>query len=77
MVLGVRERVAHRYVTDTLYHFERLTPKQRRALEGDIIALYEACLFDLGAMGDYDFMYPEDRFPQNKPAPSSKKKRLR
>ena len=39
MVLGVRERVAHEYVTDTHYHFERLTPKQRRANEGDIIAL--------------------------------------
>ena len=75
MVLGVRERVAHKYPTDTLYHFERLTPKQRRALEGDIIALYEACLFDLGAMGDHEFMSPKDRFPKEKSALSPKKKR--
>ena len=74
MVLGVRERVAHKYPTDTLYHFERLTPKQRRALEGDIIALYEACLFDLGAMGDHEFMSPKDRFPKEKSALSPKKK---
>jgi hypothetical protein len=74
MVLGVRERVAHEYVTDTLYHFERLTPKQRRALEGDIVALYEACLFDLGAMGKHEFMYPKDRFPTKKAARSPKKK---
>jgi hypothetical protein len=52
-----------------------LTPKQRRALEGDIIALYEACLFDLGAMGDHEFMYPADRFPKKKAARSRKKKR--
>jgi hypothetical protein len=73
MVLGVRQRVAQEYPTDTLYHFERLTPKQRRALEGDIIALYEACLFDLGAMGDHEFMYPDDRFPQKKVAQCSRK----
>jgi hypothetical protein len=48
---------------------------QRRALEGDIIALYEACLFDLGAMGDHEFMYPADRFPKKKAARSRKKKR--
>ena len=74
MVLGVRERVAQEYPTDTLYHFDRLTPKQRRALEGDIIALYEACLFDLCAMGNHEFMYPEDRFPKEA-VRSHKKKR--
>jgi len=73
MVLGVRERVAHEYDTDTLYHFERLTPKQRRALEGDIIALYQACLFDLGAMGNHEFIYPEDRFPIKKTARSNRR----
>jgi len=77
MVLGVRERVAQEYRTDTLFHFERLTPKQRRALEGDIVALYEACLFDLGAMGDHEFMYPEDRFPKKTAARSPKKSRPR
>ena len=74
IVLSVRERVAREYPTDRLYHFERLTTKQRRALKGDIIALYEACLFDLGAMGDYEFMYPNDRFPKKTAARSREKK---
>jgi hypothetical protein len=67
-VLGVRRAVREDYGGDLcLFRFDYLTPKQRKALAGDIIALYEACLFDLGRQGDkYDFMYPKDRdIPSN------------
>jgi hypothetical protein len=63
-VLAVRSAVAKSYVTDTLFHFERLTPKQRKAFISDIVSLYEALLIDLGRMGDdYDFIYPKDIEP--------------
>lgn len=75
MVLGVRDKVAHEYATDTLYHFERLSPKERMAFLGDIIALYEACLLDLGGMRDVEFVYPEDRWPEKK-SPRQRKKRI-
>src|SRR5437879_1741026 len=42
MVLSVRGRVAVEYPTDTLFHFERLSPKERAALLDDLLALYEA-----------------------------------
>ena len=61
---GVRVKVARRYVTNSLFHFEWLTPRERRALIGDILALYEACLLDLGRSGDDDYFeiaYPKDR----------------
>jgi hypothetical protein len=62
-VLGVRSAVAQQYATDTLYHFEWLKPKERLALIGDIIALYEGCLLDVARCGDdyYDSAYPIDR----------------
>jgi hypothetical protein len=59
-VLGVRSAVREQYVNDVLFHFERLTIRERRALIEDIIILYEALLFDLGKM-DMDFVYPENR----------------
>src|SRR5713226_2260445 len=45
-VLGVRSAVREKYVNDVLFHFERLTIKERRALIEDIIILYEALLLD-------------------------------
>jgi hypothetical protein len=60
-VLTVRSAVAVEYVNDTLWHFERLTPKQRKVLIDDLLRLYESLLIDLGRMGkDYDFIYPKD-----------------
>jgi len=42
--------------------FGSLKPKERRALIGDIIALYEACLLDLGKAGFFaGIVYPKDR----------------
>jgi hypothetical protein len=47
-VLGVRSAVRQDYIGTTLFHFERLTPRERKALILDIIALYEGCLIDVG-----------------------------
>jgi hypothetical protein len=65
IVLCAREKVATNNGTDTRYHFERLTPRQRKSIADDIIALYEACIFDLGRM-NRDEVYPEDRFPRTR-----------
>ena len=60
-VLGARGSVAHEYLSSPLYHFERLNPGQRAELKTDILALYTACLIDIGKLGEYDDMiYPED-----------------
>jgi hypothetical protein len=61
-VLAVRGAVAVQYETHTLWHFERLTPKERKAFITDILRLYEALLLDLGRMGDsnYDSDSPKD-----------------
>jgi len=58
-VLAARGAHAKQYETDTLY-FEELSRKEFNTLVEDIIALYEACLIDIGKMG-YDFAYPEDK----------------
>ena len=55
---------------NTLFHFENLTPTQRRQLREDILKLHEACAFDLGAMGDHEFVYPQAEV-------QSRRKRLR
>jgi hypothetical protein len=61
-VLSVRSAVRKDYTGASLFQFDRLTPKQRSALIGDIISLYEACLLDLGKAGEYaDIVYPKDR----------------
>jgi len=61
-VLAVRGDVAKPYLTDTLWHFERLTLKQRKAFIGDIVKLYEALLVDLGQMGPHvrEIVFPKD-----------------
>jgi hypothetical protein len=61
-VLGVRSAVRQDYIGDSLFHFERLTLKERKALISDILALYEGCLINVGkASDDYDYLYPKDR----------------
>jgi len=59
-VLGVRSKVRQDYVTDSLFHFERLKPSQRERLISDIINLYEACLMDLGKIDRERLYYPSD-----------------
>ena len=49
------------------FPFEKMKPTVRKALVADIIALYEACLLDMGKMGDdCDFMYPPNEPPRKK-----------
>jgi hypothetical protein len=56
----------------TRYRFDLLSAKERRALEDDFFALYEACLLDMGRMREvgglaahwYDIMYPKDAEPR-------------
>jgi hypothetical protein len=58
-VLSARSRVRQDYVGDALFHFERLKPKDRKALISDLLSLYEACLLDLGRMVEYrEIIYP-------------------
>jgi hypothetical protein len=67
-VLGARLAVREEYVTDVLFHFERLSIRQRKALADDIIILYEALLLDLGKLG-MDFVYPKNRQLTKRPKP--------
>jgi hypothetical protein len=61
-VLSVRSKVRWDYTGGCRFEFQRLTPKQRRALVADIIALYEACLLDLGKAAFFaGIVYPKDR----------------
>ena len=61
-VLSVRSTVRKYYGNDYCVQFGSLKPKERRALIGDIIALYEACLLDLGKAGFFaGIVYPKDR----------------
>jgi hypothetical protein len=53
---------------DTLFRFDLLSARERRALADDIFGLYEGCLLDIGRMygmggpaaGWYDIVYPQD-----------------
>jgi hypothetical protein len=71
-ISNARIAVRRDYPRDTLFHFERLTAKERRALADDIFALYEACLLDAGRMYEmgghatlgYEIMYPKDAEPR-------------
>jgi hypothetical protein len=42
------------------WDYSRLTPKQRLTFVEDLLSLYEACLMDLGKMGE-NYLYPKDR----------------
>jgi hypothetical protein len=61
-VLAVRSTVRADYPAGCVFQFGRLTVKERRALVGDIVSLYTACLLDLGKAGQFtDIAYPDDR----------------
>jgi hypothetical protein len=63
-VLSIRGKVATSYVGGSYFHFEKLKPKERMRFVADIIALYEACLIDIGRTWPlWDFEYPEDVDP--------------
>ena len=64
-VLSIRRKVGSTsYVGGDYFHFEKLKPKERMRFVADIIALYEACLIDIGrTWPTWDFVYPEDVDP--------------
>jgi hypothetical protein len=56
-VLSLRGKYAGR---DNLY-LRDVKPTDRKRFVGDLLALYEACLIDLGRAGPrWSFMYPKD-----------------
>jgi len=68
-IMKSRIAVRRKYVSATLFEFSRLTNSERRALQKDVIALYEACLLDIGRMSGtssgvdrdyYDIVYPRE-----------------
>jgi hypothetical protein len=60
-VLAVRGDVAEHLPHFAFWNFGRLKQNERKELVEGILRLYEACLLDLGRMGeDYDFLYPKD-----------------
>jgi hypothetical protein len=67
-VLSIHGRVAESYTGGSYFHFEALTPSEGKRLVADIIALYEACLIDIGRTWPrWDFVYPENARPHRNP----------
>lgn len=64
-VLAWRTQLGISYGTTSIYRFDSLKAWQRVALRDDILALYEACLLDIGRANtkELDFVYPRDREP--------------
>ena len=59
-VLSIREKVMR---FDVAY-FDFMTPRERKRFVADIIALYEACLIDIGRTWPrWDEVYPKDVDP--------------
>jgi hypothetical protein len=64
-VLGLRLKYVFHAGDDS--YFNPVPPSERKRFTEDLLALYEACLIDIGRAGpDWDFMYPEDRQPPKK-----------
>ena len=59
-VLALRLKYVFHAGGDSYFH--SVPPRERLQFTEDLLALYEACLIDLGRTGpDKDFMYPKDR----------------
>ncbi len=60
-VLSLRGKVAAHGSDFTHFKFYKLKPSERVRFIGDLLALYEACLLDIGRTWPrWDFMYPKD-----------------
>ncbi len=60
-ILNFRTSVREDYPGGTFFNFRRLKPSERKMILSDIMALYEACLIDIGKGGDdYNYLYPKD-----------------
>ena len=59
IIVEVRKSLRQDYGSQlTLFHFDRLSPKQRDKLTDDILFIYAALLLDIGKMGDAFFGDP-------------------
>ena len=71
-VLGLRGSAAAHLEDFTYFRFGDMTPNERVRFVGDLLALHEACLIDLGRSWPmWEFMYPKDI--DASPAPKQKK----
>jgi hypothetical protein len=69
-VLELREKYVFHAGDESYFH--QVKPRDRRNFAGDLIALYEGCLIDLGrSWPEWDFMYPKDIIAA--PAPTRRK----
>jgi len=61
-VLSLRGSTAVAVVASyTHFRFAEMTPRERARFVGDLIALYAACLIDIGrTWPEWDFVYPAD-----------------
>jgi hypothetical protein len=57
-IMAARISVRQEYGPRELFHFERLSPKQRDGLIDDILFIYAALLLDIGKMGEAFFGDP-------------------
>jgi hypothetical protein len=57
-IMKIKMSVRQDYDSETLFHFELLSPKQRSKLIDDILSIYSALLLDIGKMGDAFFGDP-------------------
>lgn len=64
-VLAWRAQLRVSYGTTSIYRFDSLKAWERAVLRDDILALYEACLLDIGRANtkELEFVYPRDRAP--------------
>jgi hypothetical protein len=71
-VTSLRGNAAAHVGNFTYFRFEDMTVSERTRFVGDLLALYEACLIDLGRSWPmWDFMYPKD----TDVAPTSKERK--
>jgi hypothetical protein len=67
-IMSARVAVRHDYAGGTtLFEFNLLSSKEKRAIQSDIMDLYEACLLDIGRSSKpgigqdfYEIAYPRD-----------------
>jgi len=84
--MQARIAVRQDYIGSTIFDFSRLSVTERRSLQNDVIALFEACLLDIGRMSKgsatgsndyYDIVYPQEPRPSAKRVKEAQARRRR
>jgi hypothetical protein len=66
-LVSARAKVRQEYVGGTFFEFWKLGAEEQKSLRGDVVALYKACLLDIGQNPDWhDIAYPANEY-QRKP----------